>query len=130
MSEENVEIVRQAARAWESGDLDRVRELTSDDLVTYRDQPDGATRHGMEGFLEMTLDWIEGFDEWSGTTEEVIDAGDRVLARFHQSARGEASGVPVEEDWWFVYAVEDGKIARVEMYRSRDEALEAAGLSE
>jgi ketosteroid isomerase-like protein len=128
MSQENVEVVRQASRAWESGDLDRVMELTSDDLVTYRDQPDGATHHGKESFIEVTLDWIEGFDEWSVTTEEVIDVGDRVVARIHQSARGEGSGVPVEEDGWFVYAVEDGKIARVEMYRSRDRALEAAGL--
>jgi ketosteroid isomerase-like protein len=105
-------------------------ELTSDDLVTYRDQPDRTTHHGKEGFLRVTLDWVEGFDEWSVTTAEVIDAGDRVVARIHQSARGKASGVPVEEDWWFVYGVRDGKIARVEMYRSRDKALEAAGLQE
>ena len=130
MSQENVEIVRRAARAWESGDLTQALDLTSDDLVTYRDQPDAATHYGREGFLEMTLDWIEGFDEWSGTTEEFIDADDRVAARFHQSARGEASGVRVEEDWWFVYTVEALKIVRIEMYRSRDKALKAAGLSE
>ena len=130
MSEENVEIIRRADRAWQSGDLEQVMDLISDDLVTYRDEPDSATFHGREGFLEVTLDWIEGFDEWSVTTEEVVDAGDRVVARIHQRARGEASGVQLEEDWWFVYAVEDGKIVRVEMYRPRDKALEAAGLSE
>ena len=130
MSQEGVEIVRQAARAWESRGLGRLMELTSDDLVTYRDQPDGATLHGKDSFIEFTLDWIEGFDEWLATTEEIIDAGDHVMARIHQSARGKASGVPLEEDWWFVYGFEGGKVARVEMYRSHEKALEAAGLRE
>jgi ketosteroid isomerase-like protein len=129
MSQETVEIVRRAWEAWERGDLTGWLELTSDDLVTRRVGLDNATYQGKEGFLEQASEWSEGFAEWSVAAKEFIDAGDQVVVRNHQTARGEASGVPVETDFWFVHTVSQGKTVRVDMFVTEREALEAAGLS-
>jgi ketosteroid isomerase-like protein len=129
MSQENVQIVRSSFEAFNRGDLSGVLEPLSDDLVTYRAAPFGDSHHGPDGFLEATMDWIEGFAEWSVTPEEFIDAGDRVVVRMVQAGRGEGSGVPVEGVFWFVYTIRDGKIVRLEMHARQDQALEAAGLS-
>ena len=42
--------------------------------------------------------------------EELIDAGDKVLALVRVSARGKASGVPVEAHVWAVCRTSDGKL--------------------
>jgi ketosteroid isomerase-like protein len=130
MSEENVELVRGGFDAFQEGDLSRMLDLMADDLVTYRADPDGATYHGKEGFLQATADWTEGFSEWSVIPEEFIDAGDRVLVRVRQMARGVASGIPVEGDFWFVFEMRGKRVAKWSFYIRRDAALEAAGLSE
>jgi ketosteroid isomerase-like protein len=130
MSQENVEIVRRVWEAWERGDLTRWLELTSDDLVTRRIGLDNATYHGKEGFLESAAEWNEGFAEWSVTAEEFFDAGDQVVVRNHQTARGEASGVPIEMDFWFVHTVNEGKVVRVDMFVDERQAREAAGVPE
>jgi ketosteroid isomerase-like protein len=130
MSRENVELVRRGFDAFQEGNLSRMLDLMADDLVIYRADPDGATYHGKEGFLRATADWTEGFSEWSVIPEEFIDASDGVLVRVRQMARGEASGIPVEGEFWFVFEVRGRRVAKLSFYLRRGEALEAAGLSE
>jgi uncharacterized protein len=130
MSQENVEIVRGAFDAFQEGDFSRITDLMADDLVTYRADPDGATYHGKEGFVRATAEWTEDFSEWSVIPEEFIDAGDCVLVRVRQMARGQASSVPVEGEFWFVLEMRGGRAAKLSFYLRRGEALEAAGLSD
>jgi ketosteroid isomerase-like protein len=130
MSEETVEIVRGGFDAFQEGNLSRMLDLMADDLVTYRADPDGATYHGKEGFLQATADWTEDFSEWSVIPEEFVDAGDCVLVRVRQMARGEASGIPVEGEFWFVFEMRGKRVAKWSFYIRRGEAFEAAGLSE
>jgi ketosteroid isomerase-like protein len=130
MSEENVEIVRRVWETWGRGDLTGWLELMSDDLVTRRVGLDNATYYGPEGFFGQASEWSEGFAEWSVVAEEFIDAGNQVVVRNHQTARGEASGVPIEMDFWFVHTVSQGNFMRVDMFVDEREALEAAGLLE
>ena len=130
MSQESVEIVRQGFAAFERGDVSGMLDGFADDLVTYRAHPDRAIYRGKEGFLAATADWTEGFSEWSAIAEEFTDAGEQVLVRVRQIARGESSGVPVEGEWWFLFEIAAGKVSKLSFYPSRDEAIEAAGLGE
>jgi ketosteroid isomerase-like protein len=130
MSQENVEVVRRTNEAFESGDLPAAMRAVHPDLVTYRADPDAGTFHGREGFLEAFADWLEGFADFGFTAEEYFDAGDRVLVRFRQWGRGETSAATVEGPLWLLYTVSASRIARIEMYNSERQALEAAGLSE
>jgi uncharacterized protein len=132
MSHENVEIVRRGWEAWEGGDLSAAIAGFSPDLVTYiaPPLPVAGTYHGPEGFLQVTLDWAEGFDEVVMTAEEFIDAEDDVVVHARHRARGAESGVPVETDPWYVFTIRAGKIVRAAVFNDRSEALEAAGLRE
>jgi ketosteroid isomerase-like protein len=129
MSQERINVVRSAFAAFGDGDLVRLSDLVSDDVVVYRAEPDGATSHGLDGFLQLTAEWTEDFLDWTVLPEEFTDAGDRVLVRVRQSARGEASGVPLSEDWWFVFEFEGARVARMSIYSHQADALAAAGLS-
>src|SRR5215203_2781284 len=128
MSQETVDLIRRGFGAFELGDLSQILDLLADDLVTYRAEPDAATYHGKEGYLEATADWTEGFSDWSVVPEEFIDAGDFALARVRQIARGESSRISVEGEFWFVFEVRGTKVSKLSFYIKRDDALDAAGL--
>src|SRR5215203_124237 len=130
MSQENVSLIRQGFAAFEQGDMSQLLNLMADDVVTYRADPDRATYHGKEGFLQATADWTEGFSEWSVVPEEFIEAGDYVLARVRQIARSQSSGVSVEGEFWFVFEVQGTTISKVSFYIRQADALEAVGLRE
>ncbi len=130
MSRENVEIVRAAFGAFERGEVDEMLEWMTDDLITHRVEPDDATYHGKEGFFQATADWIEGFEGWTVTPEEFLDAGESVVVRVHQTARGERSGVAVESHIWFVFDMRGRKVARLGFHLREADALQAVGLRE
>jgi ketosteroid isomerase-like protein len=90
----------------------------------------GPEWHGPQGLLEMAADWVEGFDDFTMSGEEFIDAGDHVVVRIRQEGRGASTGVPVNVTFWFVYSLRQSKVVRFEMFQDRDKALEAVGLSE
>ena len=59
--------------------------------------------------------------------EDFIDCGDWVVAPWSARLHGHGSGI--EMDVWETYAVlvEDGRITRVDEYRTVEQALEAVG---
>jgi ketosteroid isomerase-like protein len=133
MSQENVEIVRRGLEAYEHGDIGRMLADVDPELITHRapPQPDAGTWHGPEGFLEAFANWIEGFDEFTVTAGQILDANDtQVVVQLHQRAVGSRSRVPIEADFWLVYTFGDDKVARLDFYASRAQALEAVGLRE
>jgi ketosteroid isomerase-like protein len=126
MSQENVEIVQRMFAAWANDDLPRCLARFDDELVIH--PIIGGVWHGPEGVLAMAADWLEGLAEWSMAPQDFAAVGNRVMVHVHQSARGEASGVPVESDYWWVYTVSAGKIVRWDLYAEQSEAHEAARL--
>jgi len=133
MSEENVEIVRRFFAAFTAGDMDAFMALFADDAVVETDPsfPEGGTLVGPEAIRRFHEGLREG---WRGGGEvvakDVRTARDRVFASFDWTAIGEASGIQTSSQWYLVFWLSDGKIARFRYFRSRAEALEAAGLSE
>ena len=86
-----------------------------------------ARAHEREAFF---AEWLEGFEHWSLDVEEIFDAGDQVVAIVRQRGRPKRGGPEVEMQLALVWTFRDGLAVRMEMYASRNEALEAAGLSE
>ena len=130
MSQENVEIVRRGFEAFMRGDISALVELGDPEIVSCVHPRANATYKGIDGSLKMIADWVEDFDEFVAEPAEYIDADDCVIVRVHEQARGKGSGVPVEEDWWFVLRLRDGKAVRWDIYDIKAEALEAAGVLE
>jgi ketosteroid isomerase-like protein len=124
MSEQNVDLVRRSFDAFDRGDVAAAIEPFSPDAEIRRVEPELATWRGPAGFLEALRDWTEGFDEFEARGEEFIDAGDAVVVRVHQRARGQTSGAVVEADFWFVHRISDGRVVSLEMYADEAKAFE------
>ena len=134
MSEENRKTVRDAAAAFNRGDLDAWLEYWTDD-IDYRAAEgapdDHGPIHGKDALRDYVQDWLSTFDDFRQEPVEQIDAGeDRVIAVTRISGRAKLSGVETDLTYADLYTIRDGKIARGREYWTRDEALEAAGLSE
>jgi ketosteroid isomerase-like protein len=131
MSEENVELVREAMEALLRGDRDAWFAIHDEDfeIVPIRDWPETGVRGG-EAAWNFHMRILESF-EWAPIEVEHVDAGaDKVLVHLRYDARGVGSGAKVELDQWFVSTVREGKILRLQWFTDGVEAREAAGLSE
>jgi ketosteroid isomerase-like protein len=134
MSEENVEIVRKAIAYEYDGVGGRAEaEAIFDPQVVMNPIHEGLDEepaYGPDAMRDDWKRWASAFEELNVTFEEIIDAGDQVLVVAHHHGRGRKSGVMVDARYYEVYTLRDGKVSRVDEYSERDEALEAAGLSE
>jgi ketosteroid isomerase-like protein len=133
MSQENVEIVRQAYGAFNRGDIEAaVANIVPDfEYVSTGAIPgmEGAAR-GREGFRQFLESWWGEFDEPRVDTHEVTEADDQVVASLTFRGRGKQSGVATSWDIWQTWTMRNGKAVRGQGYTSREDALEAAGLRE
>jgi ketosteroid isomerase-like protein len=100
------------------------------DMSTFRGWPEQQTYRGIEGLRAFIAAWLEPFDDFEFEVKELRDAGDKVVAVISQRGRSKFGGVPVEMHFAQVMTYRDGKQARVDMYATPAEGLEAAGLSE
>jgi ketosteroid isomerase-like protein len=134
MSQENVEIVKAAYEAFARGGLDRWIEHFADDVywrVIEGDIDDFGPMHGKDAVRAWLQDWIDMFDGFRMEPIELIDAGgDTVVAVQRYGGRAKLSGVETDQTEAEVFTIRDGKIAQCCEYRTRHDALEAAGLSE
>ena len=134
MSQENVQAVRNAAVAFNRGDLDTWAEYIADD-IDYRAiegaPDDQGPIHGKDALRTYVQDWRDTFDDFTSEPVELIDAGeDNLIAVTRISGHAKLSGVETDLTYAALYTFRDGKIARGREYWTRDEALEAAGVSE
>ena len=86
---------------------------------------------GLLELVEMWREWMEPWDVYWTEVEDFIDAGDgRVVVLLRDHGRLQGSDADVALIAASVWTVRDRKIARIDFYANRDDALEAAGLSE
>ena len=131
MSEENEALVIRVWNAWHERDYAESQSGFSPDVeieLALEAPMDGIYR-GFEGLREVMKFW-GAFTEFRSEIEEIRSSGDRVFIQAHHQARGKTSGVDVEMTNWQVFTMRDGAIVRYAMYANRDQALDAAGLSE
>jgi ketosteroid isomerase-like protein len=134
VSEENVEIVREAFEAFLEGDAERTAQLVDPELEfhgTVGGLQEGQVAHG-QSEIDQTFEAedLEAWEERRLEPEEFIDAGDDVVVLLHEYRRGRGSGVELETKTALVVAVRGGRVVRIQGYMDRDAALAAAGLSE
>jgi ketosteroid isomerase-like protein len=130
VSAENVEIVRRMYEANARGDAAAARELLDPEIVVeYRGQliDKDATYRGHAGVRQLMESILENFDVFRVEVEEYVDRGDDVVVALHQRAVGRASGAPVDIHIGQVWTLRDGRAVLWRIYRSKAEALAAAG---
>jgi ketosteroid isomerase-like protein len=134
MSQENVEVAKRSNAALNRGDIDGALEVFAPDarlrdLNSAPDQPVAA--EGIEAIRETWSLWIAAFDELRADVEEWIEAGDAVIAAVHWHGTGKDSGIWIDVRQFDLSRFRDGKVTEATLgFKSREEALEAAGLRE
>jgi ketosteroid isomerase-like protein len=131
MSRENVETLRGSYDAFRRRDLEAFlsymdRDVEFKSLVL---EVEGAY-HGHDGVRSWWESVLAVFPDWSPTVENAEEVGDRLVVRVRAEGRGTGSGIVSERDIWQVADVRDGRLKSWTFFRTRQEALEAVGLSD
>jgi hypothetical protein len=121
----------------------RTLESFTNDVETWLDTLDLAVKWypaeehqtlllGRDAALRRRERWRETFQEGTYGLEiqELRGNGEDVFSVLHEWGRGRGSGIVVEDHDYAHWKVRNGKIVYCYEYATRNEALEAAGLSE
>ena len=138
MSQENVEVARRLFAAFQSveaGSFERrfeeVREIFDPDVewvAAPHSLLSSEEYRGYDGVRRFWTQFLSAWDEYGVEVEELVDAGDQVVAVMR--LRGRTNELEVDEGRSSLLTMRDGRIVRIEPFASRADAIEAAGLSE
>lgn len=133
MSEENVEIVRRGFAAFNRRDLEGVLESWAPDAVC-----DWSNSHGFDAGVYRGRDEIRAF--WRGflnVFEEVrieidgpMEIEDGLLLAENVAFFRGRDGIETQARSALLFTIRDGKTTSLTLYQTKQEALEAAGLTE
>lgn len=133
MSEENVEVVRRSLKAMADGDVEELLSLYAPDIeflpLTGTHVGSGGYR-GHDGVRTYLAEAEAVWDVVRPEPEAMHAVGDDVIVFGHCAIRGKASKLETREAMAWVITVRDGKVVRHRVFRTGQEALEAAGQSE
>ena len=132
MSRENVELVRNLSEHFVATGEPAWDMLHEHVEVRDHDIMDGREYRGHADVRRWLFeDWASAWSAYSAEPEEFIDVDDeRVIGVSRVKATGRSSGAELDRQDAIVYVVRDGQIVRVDYYNSKQQALEAVGLSE
>ena len=129
LTQGNIAIVRRAYEAVDARDVDKLKAMTTPDLV-LRASPatDGKVHHGPEGIAEIFQAIRDRWREFHFEPLEFYIAGKRVLVLGTMVTKGK------DEDGFAstagqIWTLEDDKVVSVEAFLDTESAIRAAGLT-
>ena len=133
MSKENVDLAKESLGAFRRGDIGWFNEHSTPDVVIVQppEVPDSKSYEGPSAWADALRDWPSEWEDFRVDFIEAIDVSDDVviLGTRHRG-RGGQSGIEIDFQVFYVSYGHNGKVARMEMFLTRKQALEAAGLEE
>ena len=132
MSRENVDIVRRAMIAWQSGALGEMDRLIQPD-AEWRPTPlSGARREvyvGPDGFREWASEMISRHTEVRNEIDQIRDLGERVLVlgRVIETEEGKTR---LDAQLAWLFELSDGRIAGARGFADPQQAYRVAGIAE
>jgi ketosteroid isomerase-like protein len=136
MSQQNIDAILGAVEAVNRRDADAFAAVVSPE-VEWETNPEMVGLGGIYRGRAGVREWIEqliGLETWESVQVEVGEiteaSDDRVVVEMLAKARGRGSGALTELRLWQVFWFADGLIRRRQAFWTREEAVEAAGLSE
>jgi ketosteroid isomerase-like protein len=125
-----VEIVERAHAALNSGDVDALVALCDPrfrlDMSDRVMNP--AVYEGHDGIRRFLGEVGEVWERYTWEPEQILRAGDQLVALVRSTGRGRGSGIEIERETAIVWTVEGDRATALHFYRDRNEALQAAGL--
>jgi ketosteroid isomerase-like protein len=68
--------------------------------------------------------WLSEWEDWRAEPDEFLEIGDHVVVLARYIGRGRGSGVEIQQEGAHVFELRDGKVVRLEIYASRELALD------
>ena len=133
MSQENVEIVRDAFQTFSAEGIEAALAFYAPDCVWYPTDRwlEGSAYRGHDGMRRLEAAFSENFDGFRYEVHDLRDAQDRVVALIDMTGRIKHAGAEVSQRLGFVVSgFRDGTFQDVRAFPNWDEALEAVGLLE
>lgn len=132
MSQANVEGTRAAWAALLNDDFETFLAFIDPGVVWHQrvDLPDSTTGYGHAALVTLVERWRGEWEEYEVEIDELVDAGDQVVAVLRIRGTGRASGAPVELRETHVYELRGGRCVEAWEYPSKEEAMQSIGLSE
>jgi ketosteroid isomerase-like protein len=132
MSQENTEVVWRAVEAFNRGGTEAALSWLAPDVEWHDlpDLPDAEIYRGHGGFLAAFKQFFGELEDYTVKVDETTDHGERVLVFARIIGRGRGSGAWFEQRIFGVWTVRNRLVVRAVWFRTREEALEAVGLSE
>jgi uncharacterized protein len=132
MSEENVEVVRNALDAFNRGDVEAWAADVHPEVEWIDDPrvPGGQTLRGETEIKRFYESLSRYWESVRIVPERLVDLGHDVLVLGRMTARTRRGGPEIQRPLDQLVTLRDGKIIRNRTFSTRDEALEAAGLRE
>ena len=132
MSRENVEIVEGIFEGWAVGDFSAgVADLDPEVVFVVRHPfPERVETTGADGIERYMRRFLDNWASYAVEARDLQAKGDVVLADAVQRGEGKASGIEMQQGFFMLFTFRAGKVVRIESILERDDALEAAGLSE
>ncbi len=128
VASENLELARRGVDVFNSGDLDAIAELWTDDITidfSASRSPYAGVYSGKEEARQFMEEARETWDELRWEPRELVEVGpNEVLIDNVMRARGRGSGVEVEGRGAQLWTVRDGLLAHLRLFQSRREADE------
>ncbi len=132
MSQENVELVRRVMKAVEKEDLGDLSDFLDAECEWISDPrvAGGGVYRGRDQVLAYLAGLRRMFKEFSFEIHDIRVTDDLNLCIATAHGRGGVSGVETALPWCFVFQARNGRVIQIRSFLDRNEALEAAGLSE
>ena len=129
-----MDTLRGGFAAFARGDIDAVLEIVGPDpewapgILPVMGGKAVRGKKALRRFFEEEL-W-EAFDEFRAEPLSFEDLGESVLVPTRYVAHGERSGLEIEQTFFSLYTFRGGEVVSFRDFVTKDEALEAAGLSD
>jgi ketosteroid isomerase-like protein len=133
MSEENVEAVRRGTAAYNRRDLDGLMEDWASDAVLDWTNSRGFDANVYQGYDQIVAFWERFFTAFEDVRAEIVDlqeVEEGVLVVENVAHLRGRDGIEVQARSAWLVTRRGGVTTSLTLYQSKQEALEAAGLSE
>ena len=132
MSQAEIEMLRGGYEAFNRGDWDAATRLAHPEfeLQTADRAVSPGTYRGANAARRFFEDLFEPFEEVIIEPQEFYERGDQIVVFLLARFRPIGSSAFVENRIGHLWTMREGKVARLAVFPKREDALEAAGLSE
>jgi ketosteroid isomerase-like protein len=132
VSQENVTVVRDAFRTFDTQGIDAALSFFGHDFVWYTTDRwvDGSAYRGHDGMRRLTAAFTENFSDFHFEVGDIRDAQDRAVALIRVTGRIKGSESPISQPVGLVVSdFRSGTFWEVRAFATWDEALKAVGLA-